>query len=161
MRTVFFLVSVAVAMFTPRDVLLRRNHRLNALRRSLPEIPQLFCLPSVQSWRDGERRIHSHHARIEVEFGHALQAARRTLLDAHATAFAVINQNLIQAVRTNVTYDAGLRTDQVTIVTSVAGAATETATGLFHRLLFRERLNHFVLCFFPGRWRQQRLLNAR
>ncbi len=39
----------------------------------------------------------------------------------------------------------GSGTNQVTVVAGVASAATETASGLLDRLLFRKRLNHFVL----------------
>src|SRR5437899_12639358 len=106
---------------------------------------QLVCLPSVQPGRDGERRVHPHDARIEVELGHALEAARRTFLDAHAAAFAVVDQNLIQAVRTHRAHDARLWTDQIAIVARIAGPATEASVGLFDRLLFRELQNYFLL----------------
>ena len=115
----------------------------------------------MQPRRDGERGIHSHDAGIEVEFGHALEAARRTFLDAHAATFAVVDQNLVEAVRTRRTHDARLGTNQITVVAGVAGAATEAAAGLFDRLLFRERLNHFLLRFAPACRRQHRLLDAR
>src|SRR6266487_1548181 len=105
--------------------------------------------------------IDSYDAGVEVEFRHAFEATRRTFLDAHTAALAVVDQNLIEAVRTYRTHDARLGTNQITIVAGVAGAATETATGLLNRLLFRERLNHFLLRSAPAcRW-QQRLLDAR
>jgi len=85
-------------------------------------MPQLFRLPSVQPRRNGERRIHSHHAGIEVEFGHALEATCRTFLDAYAATFAVVDQNLIETVRTLWTRDAGLGTNEVTVVAGVACA---------------------------------------
>src|SRR5205823_11754927 len=108
---------------------------LNVLRRTVRQVAQLFGLPPVQSGRNGERRIHPHDALIEVEFGHALQAARGTLFDAHSAAFAVVHKNLINTVRTIRTHNARLRTDQITVVASVTGAAAETAVGLFDGLL--------------------------
>ncbi len=80
--------------------------------------------------------------------GTPFQAACRALLDTHATSFAVIHQNLIQAVRTDVAHDARLRANEVAIVASIAGAAAEAAAGLFHGLLFRIRLNHLMPAFF-------------
>ena len=115
----------------------------------------------MQPRRDCERRVHSHHAGVEVELGHALEAARRTFFDAHAAAFAVVDQNLVQAVRTLRPHDARLGTDQITVVAGVAGAAAEAAAGLLDRLLLRERLNHFLLRSAPAGGRQHRLLHAR
>src|SRR5271170_5461248 len=106
---------------------------------------QLFGLPSMQAGRNGEGGVHAHHAGIEVEFGDAFKAACRALLDADAASFAVVDQNLIKAVRARGTGDAGLRTDQITVVAGIAGAATETAAGFLDGLLFGEWLNHFLL----------------
>src|SRR5208337_3948360 len=130
---------------------------LNLLCRPVPQIHQLLRLPAVQPRRDGECRVHSHDAGIEVEFGHALEAARGTLLDAHAATLAVVDQNLIETVRTRRTHDAWLGADQITVVAGVAGAATETAAGLLDHLFFREPLNHFLLRFASAYRRQQRL----
>ena len=115
----------------------------------------------MQSRRDGERRIHAHDAGIEVEFGNAFQAARWTFLDADAASFAVVDQNFVQAVRPLRTRDARLGTNQVTVVAGVTGAATEAAIRFFDRLLFRERLDHFVLRLCSGLGRQHFLLHAR
>src|SRR5271165_4853848 len=124
-------------------------------------MPQLVCLPSVQPGRDGERSVHAHDAGVEIEFRYALEAARRTLLDAHATSFAVVDQNLVHSIRTLGPHDAWLRADEVTVVARITGAATETAAGLLDRLLFRERLNYLILRSTPAGGRQHCLLNAR
>src|SRR5207244_6613618 len=58
-------------------------------------------------------------------------------------------------------HDARLWTDQIAIVARIAGPATEASVGLFDRLLFRERQNHFLLSDAPARRRQHRLLDAR
>src|SRR5580700_1741942 len=151
-RTVFFLVSATVGMI---------HSDLNVLCCPLAQIFQLFCLPPVKSRRDGERRVHAHDAGFEVEFRHALQAARRTFLDAHTATFAVVDQDFVKAVRTHVAHDARFGTDQITVIAGVAGAAAEAARGLLDGLLFGERLNHFVLRFATAHRRQERLLHAR
>src|SRR5208282_3513157 len=137
------------------------EYSLDILGCALAQIPKLFRLPAVQTRRDGERRIHAHYPGIEVQLRDALEAARRTFLDAHAATLAVIHQNFVQAVRTHIAHDARLGTNEVTVVARIAGAATEAAPGFLHRLLFRERLNHFVLRLAPRLRRQQRLLHAR
>ena len=115
----------------------------------------------MQARRNGERGIHAHHAGIEVELRNAFQTTGRTFFNAHAAAFAVVDQNLVHAVRPLGTRDAGLGTNQIAVVASVAGTATEAAIGFLDRLLFRERLNHFVLRFRSGFRRQHFLLDAR
>ncbi len=122
---------------------------------------QLLRLPPVQPLRDRERRVHPHDAGVEVQLRHAFEAAGRALLDADAAAFAVVHQDLVQAVRAIERDDARLRADQIAVVAGVAGAAAEAAVGLFHRLLFGVRLNDFVLRAAPARRRQHRLLHAR
>src|SRR5260370_12292889 len=134
---------------------------LKLFRWPVTQIQQLLGLPSVQPRRDGERRVHAHYASIEVEFGHTLEAARRALLDAHAATFAVVDQNLIESVRTRRTHAARLRTDQITVVTGVARAATETAASLLDPLLFRARLTHFLLRLATACRRQHCLPHAR
>src|ERR1700751_3962192 len=163
MRTVFFFFSVAVGIVHSASMFILPNPTLilNTLRCSVPKMPQLFRLPTMQPRRDREGGIHPDYARIEVELGDAFQAACGTLFDTHAAAFAVIDENLIQAVRTNVAHDARLRTNEVAIVASIAGAAAEAATGLFHSLLFRISLNHLILRFLSSLRRKQSLLNAR
>src|SRR6202158_5527084 len=94
-RTFFFLAS-AVAI----GGALSLSPVFDVLRRTVRQVPQSLGLPAVQPLRDRERRIHPHHTRIEVQLGHAFEAARRTLLDADAAAFAVIDQDLVKAVRT-------------------------------------------------------------
>src|SRR5215469_12367226 len=123
-------------------------------------MPQLFALPSMQPRRDGECRVHACYASVEIEFGHTFKAAGRTFLDAHAATFAVVDQDLIQPVGALGTNDAWLRTDQITVVARVTGAATETAASLLHRLLLRKRLNDFRLRSAPACGGQHRLLNA-
>ena len=110
--------------------------RLDVLHRSIREIPELFRLASVQSLRDRERRIHADDAGIEVEFGHALEAARWALFDTYSAAFAVIDENFVHPVGARWTGDARLGTNEVTVVACVAGSATEAATGFFDGLLF-------------------------
>src|SRR6201987_1800677 len=163
MRTVFFFVSVAVGIVHSDTMFIGPNLTLtlNALRCSVSEVPQLFCLPPMQSRRNRECSVHSDDARIEVELGYAFQAARWALLDTHAATLAVIDENLIQTVRTNVAHDARLRTNEVAIIASIAGAAAETAARLFDGLLFRISLNHLILRLFPSLRRQQFLLDAR
>src|SRR5215470_18267316 len=84
MRTVFFFVGASVAI---SDVLGPLRDRL-----------QLFGLPAVEPLRDRERRVHADDAGVEIQLGHALEAAGRALLDAHAASLAVIHQDLVQAV---------------------------------------------------------------
>src|ERR1700758_1561636 len=124
-------------------------------------MPQLLRLPSMQPGRNREGGIHADHARIKVELGHAFQATRGTLFDTHAAAFAVIDENLIQAVRTDVADDARLGTNEVAIVASIASAAAEAAARLFHSLLFRIGLNHLILRFLSSLRGKQSLLDAR
>src|SRR4030088_2512117 len=118
---------------------------LDVFRRVIGHAPKFLRLPSVHPLRDGERRVHAYDAGIEVELRDALEAARRALLDAHATAFAVVDQDLVEAVRAIVADDARLGTDQIAVVARVARAAAEAAGGLFHCLFFAVRLNDFVL----------------
>ena len=124
---------------------------LNILRRPVAQVFQLLRLSSMQSGRDGKSCIHAHDSGVEVELGHAFKAARRTFFDAHAASFAVVDQNFVHAVRTLRPRNAGLRADEIAVVASVAGAAAETTVGLFDCLLFRKRLNHFLLRFAPAR----------
>src|ERR1700728_4861845 len=133
---------------------------LNVLRRALAQVSQLFRLSSVQSWRDGKCSIHAHDAGIEIEFGNPLETARGTFLDTDAAPFAVVDQNLVHAVRTLRTCNARFGTDQITVVAGVTGAAAETAARLLHRLFFRERLNHLILGLLSAGRRQQVLLDA-
>src|ERR1700693_3447827 len=116
---------------------------LNVFRRSLVQMLQFFRLPSVQPRRDGKGRIHPHYAGLKVEFRDALKAAGGTFLDAYAASLAVVHQNLVEPVRTHIAHDAWLRANQMTVVASVAGAATEAAAGFFHGLFFRVTLDHF------------------
>src|SRR5437762_12749794 len=60
---------------------------------------QLGGLAPVQTLRDGERRVHAHDAGVEIELGYALETAGRAFLDAHPAAFAVVHENLVEAVR--------------------------------------------------------------
>src|SRR5271156_2027384 len=110
---------------------------------------QLFGLPSVESRGDGERGIHSDYACVEIKLGHALETPGGTFLNAYAAAFTVIDENLVEAVRTDVTHNAGLGTNQITIVAGVAGTAAEAAAGFFDRLFFRVRLDDLLLRFAP------------
>src|ERR1700686_5268440 len=87
---------------------------LNAFRRTIRQMAQLRRLPAMQPGRNGERRVHSNHAAIEVQLRHALKTSCRTFLDANAAAFTVVDQNLVQAVRTRRSRDARLRANQVT-----------------------------------------------
>src|SRR5580693_8646773 len=102
---------------------------LNVLRWPVPKVFQLRRLPTVKSRRNCERSIHSHDAGVEVEFGDTFEAACRTFFDTHPAAFAIVDQDLVEAIRAFGTRDAGLRTNQITIIASVTGAATETAAG--------------------------------
>src|SRR5690349_18375634 len=83
---------------------------------------QLRRLAAVQPLRDGEGGVHAHDAGVEVELRDAFEAPGRTFLDADAAAFAVVHENLVEAVRSIVADDARLRADQVTVVAGVAGA---------------------------------------
>src|SRR5215467_15410391 len=127
-RTVFFLPSVTVPIV---------HSILNLFRRPIRKILQLLRLPSVQARCNGKCCVHSHHAGIEVEFGHTLETPRRALFDTNAATFAVVDQNLVEPVRTCRTHDAGLGTHQITVIAGVAGAATETAARLIASLFFR------------------------
>src|SRR2546422_5343113 len=122
MRT-FLFVATAVAI----RVALSLSPVLDVLRRQARQVFQFLGLPAVQPLCDRERRVHPHHTRIEVQLGHALEAARGTLLDAHPAALAVIDQDLVEAVRAHGAYDARLGTDQIAVVAGVAGATAETA----------------------------------
>src|SRR5580658_9527086 len=113
-------------------------------------MPQFLRLPSMQAGRDGEGGIHAYYSGIEIEFGHAFEAARGTLFNADTASFAIVHENLVETVRPCRTDNAGLRTDEITVVTRVAGAATETPAGLLDRLLFREGPNHFLLRLAPA-----------
>src|SRR4051794_27032778 len=105
----------------------------------------------MKALRDRERGIHPHDAGVEVQLGHALEAAGGTFLDADAAAFAVVHQNLVQAVRSILPDDARLRADEVTVVARVARPAAETAVRFVDRLLLAERLDHFLLCPLAAR----------
>src|SRR6266542_5114842 len=96
------------------------SHVSDLFRRAFVQVPELLSLPPVQSRGNRERRVHPHNAGVEIQFGHALEAARRTLLDAYPAAFAVIHQDLVQAVRAIVSDDARLRADQIAVVARVA-----------------------------------------
>src|SRR5579872_1069936 len=108
----------------------------------------------MQTLRNCKRGIHADHAGIEVELRHPFKTAGRALFNAHPAAFAVVDQNLVETVRPLRTRDAGLGTNQIAVVASVAGAATEAAIRLFYGLLFRERLNDLILRFLPACRRQ-------
>src|SRR6266849_3459085 len=143
-RTVLFF-SATVAM---RDSALSAPV-LYILGWTIGKVLQLLRLPPVQSLRDGKRRIHPHDTGIEVELGHALEATSWTLLDADTAALAVINQNLVETVRTDRSRNTRLRTHEIAVVAGVAGATAEAAIGLLDRLLLRERLNDFLLRATP------------
>src|SRR5580700_7175813 len=96
---------------------------------------QLGCLPSVQPLGNSKRRVHSNDAAIKVQLGHALKTPRRAFLDTHTAAFAVVDQDFIETIRTIGSRNARLGTNQITIVASVASAAAETPAGFRDRLL--------------------------
>src|ERR1051325_10234497 len=152
-RTVFFLSRTVAITWAPRIA-------SDLFRRQVGQLPQLLGLTSVQSLRDRERRVHPDDAGVEVELRHAFEAARRTLLDADAAAFAVIDQDLVEAVRSHRTRDARLGTHQITVVARVAGAAAEAAVRFLDRLLLAERKNHFLLRLLARRGLEHRLLHA-
>src|SRR5438309_11961791 len=114
----------------------------------------------MESGRDGEGRVHAHDSGIEVEFGHSLEAARRTFLNAHPAALAVIDQYFVEAIRAFRTSNAGLRTNQITVIAGVAGATTEAAACLLGGLFFREPLTHLHLRFAPCDWLKHRLVRT-
>ena len=58
-------------------------------------MPQFLRLPSMQAGRDGEGGIHAYYSGIEIEFGHAFEAARGTLFNADAASFAIVHENLV------------------------------------------------------------------
>src|ERR1700675_1126560 len=101
----------------------------------------------MQTLRNSKGRVHSNHARIEVQLRHAFKAACGTFLDANAATFAVVDQNFIETVGPRGTHDARLGTNQITVVTGVARSATETPAGFLDRLFFSVRQNYFVLRF--------------
>src|ERR1700693_2118403 len=115
----------------------------------------------MQARRDRECRVHANYAGIEIEFGNAFEASCRTLFDAYAAALAVVHQNLVEPVRTHRTHNTWLRADQITVIASVAGAATETPARLFARLLLRIRQDDFLLGAAPRHRRKHGLLDAR
>src|ERR1700733_874073 len=121
---------------------------------------KLLRLASMQSWRNRESRVHSNHSRIEVEFGHAFEAPGRALFDTYAAAFAIVHKDLVKPVRTRRTHDARLRADEITIIASVAGAATEAAACFQDGLLFAICLNNFLFRRFAERGREHVLLDA-
>src|SRR5438270_6288372 len=96
---------------------------LRPLRDSL----ELRRLAPVQTLRDGERRVHAHDAGVEIELGYALETAGRAFLDADAAAFAVVHENLVEAVRAIEPHDARLGAHEIAVVARVAGAAAEAA----------------------------------
>src|SRR6267378_7058555 len=149
MRTVFLLVvSVAVAM-------------LDLLRRTAGQSCQFLCLAAVQAGGNRECRIHADDARVEVQFGHALQATGRAFFNAYAAALAVIHKDFVEAVRTIGASNARLRAYEIAIVASVAGAATEAAAGFFDGLFFSERQDYLVLRLFATGGIQHGLLDPR
>src|SRR5260370_23942782 len=115
----------------------------------------------MQALRNSEGSIHSNHAAIEVQLWHAFKAACGTFLDADTAALAVVDQNLIEAVRTRGAHDARLGTHEIAVVAGIAGTATETAAGFLDRLLFRVGENHFVLRFAPAHRPDHGVLDAR
>src|SRR5712664_1418043 len=133
MRTVFPLIDpVAVAMS-------------NLLRRAARHVDEFLRLAAVQTGCNRECRIHAYDARVEVQFGHALQAAGRAFFDADTAAFAVIHEDFVEAVGTIGAHDARLGTHEITVVAGVAGAAAEAAAGFFDRLFLGKRQDDFVL----------------
>src|ERR1700722_13422413 len=140
---------------------LHNHSALNVFRPPVAQVSQFLRLSSMQSGRDGECCIHAHDAGIEIEFRYTFQASGRTLLDADAATFAVVDENLVHAVGTLGTRDARFRANQVAVVTSITSPATETTPGLFDCLFFRERLNHFFLRLFPAGGSQHDLVEAR
>src|ERR1700676_2732850 len=96
MRTVLLLiVSVAVAM-------------LELLRRTVGHIYEFLRLAAVQAGGNREGRIHADDARVEVQFGHALEATGGAFFNADAAAFAVIHQDFVEAVGAIRAHDARL-----------------------------------------------------
>src|SRR5258708_18927618 len=149
MRTVFLLVvSVAVAM-------------LDLLRGTAGQSCQLLCLAAVQAGGNRECRIHADDARVEIQFGHALQATGRAFFNAYAAAFAVIHKDFIEAVRTIGARNARLRAYEIAVVASVAGAATEAAAGFSGGLFFCQPHDYLVLRRFSARVSQDRRLAPR
>src|SRR4029450_492529 len=94
---------------------------------------------------------------MQVQFGDALEAACRTLLDTHAATLAVVDQNLVEAVRPIEANDARFRTHEVAVVAGIARSAAETTIGLLDGLLLAIRLNDLVLRLAPTRRRKQGL----
>src|SRR5262245_58425270 len=119
MRTVFFLATAVVMRGSSLSPV------LDVLGREVRKLAQFRRLSSVQTLRNGERGVHPDHACIEVELRHAFETSRRALFDADPTAFAVVDKDLVQAVRPFRPDDARLRADQVTVVAGVARAAAE------------------------------------
>src|ERR1700722_4054171 len=113
MRTVFFFPATSVAMsHSARSTFGRTlsflipetkqaEFLLNIFCRAIRQQAQLFRLASVAALRNRERRIHSNDSRVEIQFGHALEAPGRALLDTNAAAFAVVDENLVQPIRTH------------------------------------------------------------
>src|SRR5207247_9528098 len=107
------------------------------------------------------RRLHPHDAGFDVQLRHAFETSGRTLLDAHAAAFAVVDQDLVEPFRAHRSHDARLGADQVAVVARVAGAAAEAAIRFLDGLLLRVRVDYFVLGFSPAVRGEHRLLHAR
>src|SRR5580693_9442519 len=138
MRTVFPLIDpVAVAM-------------LELLRRTAGQICEFLRLAAVQPGCNRECRIHADDTRVEVQLRYALQATGRAFFNADAAAFAVIHEDFVEAVGTIGARNARLGAHEITVVASVAGAATEAAAGFFDGLFFGERQDYFVLRFFAA-----------
>src|SRR5882762_8984610 len=107
-RTVFLLVvSVAVAM-------------LDLLRRTAGQICKFLCLAAVQAGGNRECRIHADDTRVEIQYGHALQATGRAFFNAYAAAFAVIHKDFVEAVRTIVFFFKQKTAYEIAVVASVA-----------------------------------------
>src|SRR6266568_8568568 len=124
MRTLLFFAS-AVAIGDSVKGFRALSPILYILRRQVRHLPQLLRLPSVQSLRDGKRRLHPDDTGIEVQFGDAFEAAGRAFLDADAAALTVVHENLVQAVGSIEPDDARFRAHQITVVACVARPAAE------------------------------------
>src|SRR4029450_6562742 len=97
---------------------------------------------------------------MQVTSGEALEAPCRTLLDTHAATLAVVDQNLVEAVRSIVPNDARLRTHEVAVGAGIARSAAETTIGFLGGLLLAIRLNHLVLRLATTHRRKHGLLQA-
>src|SRR6516164_3496858 len=103
MRTVFFLPSTVAMVRLWSD----------RFRREIGQLTQLLGLPPVQALSDCECRFHPHDPCIEVQLRHPLEAAGRALFDADAAPLTVVDQYLVETIRSHRSGNTRLGTHEI------------------------------------------------